>query len=124
MKFASSLLALYFLAGSFMPSSDWDELPKVFNLISHFHEHQKRDHQNLSFMEFISMHYHTGSDHKQEEDHSRLPFFHTIVSPFIAIMQLPVFQFLITEKSTEKIFFIPVLTPREHLNKLLQPPRA
>ena len=53
MKILALFLSLYFFAGSLMPGSDWDELPKIANLIEHFQEHQDLSAGEISFSEFL-----------------------------------------------------------------------
>lgn len=125
MKFAAYFMSFYFLLGSFMPSSDWDEIPKVFELFNHYQHHQQSEAQPISFMEFLALHYGGESKHKEQEDHSRLPFSHVIVSAFTAIVQQPVFRFEALEKTSQKVLSIPKeFNPRDHFSELLQPPQV
>lgn len=124
MRLLSLILSLYMFTGSIMPGGHWDELPGVFNLIGHFHEHQHRtsDHP-VTFMEFLSMHYDAGQHHQQQEDHSQLPFNHVCSGPLIAIVDLWQHTFSTREINLEKVFTVPVFMPRIHIADLLQPPR-
>jgi hypothetical protein len=124
MRFFSLILSAYFFAGSMMPGGHWDELPRLFNLMAHYNEHQTRAHEeSVSFMEFLAMHYDAGSGHQQQEDHSKLPFNHFCSSPLIAILALHLCEFNLPEITIEKFFPQLVFSPREHIADLLQPPR-
>ena len=85
MKILALFLSLYFFAGSLMPGSDWDELPKIANLIEHFQEHQNLSAGKITFSDFLFLHYASNSDHPKEAD-GKLPFQHTCSFAFIALI--------------------------------------
>lgn len=65
---ASSFLMLYILA-----TTSLIELIKLPTLIHHYHEHSK-DNKNLSFTDFVYLHYMTNHSSSNEDSHSNLPF--------------------------------------------------
>jgi hypothetical protein len=125
MRLLSLILSLYFLTGSLMPGGHWDEFPGIINLMGHYQEHQQRaQNHSITFMEFLALHYNSDLGHKQQEDHSKLPFNHVCSSALqMAFQFLPQFSLHIRETSVEKIFSMPVFIPRKHIAELLQPPR-
>jgi hypothetical protein len=61
-----------------LPGQSVSELHKVPALIEHYHHHRESNgHEQLTFAEFLMMHYNQASSHKNEEDHEDLPLFHT-----------------------------------------------
>jgi hypothetical protein len=83
----SAFLAIWILAGSFMPQNDMEELCKIPALINHYHEHRNAAiDQSLSFTSFLAQHY--GNMDKEEKGHEDLPFFkHLIPSLLFLIPQ-------------------------------------
>lgn len=69
------LLSLWMTIISLFPKTDVCYLVDMPTLVEHYQEHQKTD--NLSFWQFIVMHY-THSEHKSQEHekHKHLPFQH------------------------------------------------
>jgi len=67
-----------------MPQTDFEELAKIPDLVAHFQEHKDKDN-NLSFLTFIQKHY--SSNHKNEEDHSKLPLLKHCSCLFYAVLQ-------------------------------------
>jgi hypothetical protein len=122
MRILAFMLSLYFLAGSLMPGSDWDELPKMANLIEHYKEHSEISNGKITFADFISLHYATDSDHSQEGD-CKLPFHHCYTAAFTAVIQQCEFR-LITPH-----FYLPQPAPhptketRDHVASVFQPPQ-
>lgn len=72
MKFRVLFFAFFLLIGSFLPNSDLHELSKISFLIQHYQGHQDKSQGQLSFLEFLRLHY-KDSQHMQSENHERLP---------------------------------------------------
>lgn len=71
-----------------MPGQGFAELHKIPVLISHYKQHQQEEHQHqLTFSEFLVMHYGDTSSHKKEENHDDLPLFHTCCVNFLFIAE-------------------------------------
>jgi hypothetical protein len=89
-KFTTLLLALYFFVGSFFPHSDWEELPKLANLMEHYQEHRQQSGTAFSVWDFINLHY-IHPEKNQGDHHHNLPFFQHAMS--FAPALIPHFQF-------------------------------
>ncbi|TAF66242.1 MAG: hypothetical protein EAZ55_06345 [Cytophagales bacterium] len=65
------LLALLIFLGSICPQSDIEEAYKMPHLLMHYWQ----SHAEISFLEFLSLHYHQNSTHKKEDiaHHEKLP---------------------------------------------------
>lgn len=76
MKLLSLILAAFFGVLSLMPNSDMDELARLPELYNHFKVHKQEPGQsNLSFVEFLKMHY-GNSTHSKQSKHDNLPLQH------------------------------------------------
>ena len=119
----SVVLAFYMLLGSFLPGSDWHEVPKIANLVNHFQDHELRSDEDISFIDFLSMHY-SGDQAKDQDDHTNLPFQHLCSMAFVAL--IPVVEHSIAFESYHheiqvKYTFSVV---RDHIPNVWQPPKA
>ncbi len=118
-------MALFTLFSAVLPGQGIAELQKVPMLIEHYQHHiQEHDGAQLSFTDFLWMHYSNSSSHKTEESHEDLPLYH----------QCCACQFFIAE---ERLEFVAVgrsetPAPTEHLpdkyfhqpySAIFQPPR-
>lgn len=65
------LLGIFFILHSLMPFSSHLELAKFPHLFEHYQEHKFKN-QNLSFLDFLFLHY-SNIEHQQSEDHHNLP---------------------------------------------------
>jgi hypothetical protein len=74
-KLFALILFFYFLAISFLPNSGVLELFKVNYLFRHFTHHQVIHHENITFLEFLALHYlDTSHQKKDAHEHANLPF--------------------------------------------------
>jgi hypothetical protein len=120
-KILSLLLSIYFFAGSLMPGSDWDELPKVVDLIEHYQHHEKESEGKLSFSDFLFLHYSNTSNHF--DDDCRLPFQHTFTSAYTAEIQHPELLIIqLAEYPIQPVLHITKET-RDHVSYVFQPPQ-
>lgn len=71
-RFISCFLAFYFVLGSLLPASDFEEFGKIGAMLHHFEEHQIRSNFKLDFIEFLRLHYDDVKHHKSE-NHTQLP---------------------------------------------------
>lgn len=122
MKILALLLSVYIFAGSLMPGSDWDELPKIANLIEHFQEHQELSAGEISFFEFLFLHYASNSEHPKETD-GKLPFQHNCSFTFMAI--IPSIEFSITTSTEYPVHSVldSIQDTQECYNSIFQPPQ-
>lgn len=79
------MLSIQILLGSLFPRIDAMELAKIGTLIQHYQEHKSVENQDLSFIDFLIMHYSTTSNHTKTAKHSHhnLPNFnshHTVLT--------------------------------------------
>jgi hypothetical protein len=57
-----------------LPEQSLHELNKIPTLVQHYFHHTQEEKQQLSFSEFLLMHY-GNSEHRNQEDHDDLPLF-------------------------------------------------
>lgn len=87
----SIFLATLFFAGSLFPKSDMDELFKIPALFEHYSEHKAKSKGELSFMDFLLMHYAVGSTH-DEASHDKLPLSMDMCTGIICVLQSTFYQ--------------------------------
>lgn len=82
-SFVAFLLAGLVLGSSLLPGFGVDQSTKLVELIQHYQQHRKTDTQ-LSFTDFMAMHYGENSEHQKHPNHSHhnLPATGHIVSAF------------------------------------------
>jgi hypothetical protein len=72
----SIMLSVVLLAESILPSLELHELTKVSALLQHYEKH-KLESPELTFLQFIEMHYADTEHHQQDhQNHDKLPFSH------------------------------------------------
>lgn len=75
-------LAVFFLLSSFLPGFG-EELKKLPSLVNHY-QHHLEEHEPISFIAFLKLHYDSDSAHNTDEEHEDLPLFqftaHTVVA--------------------------------------------
>jgi hypothetical protein len=85
-RIVAILLSLQILLGSLFPNVDTMQLAKIGELVKHYQEHVATENQDLSFIDFLIMHYSTTSNHTKtaKHSHSNLPHFdsHNVVITF------------------------------------------
>jgi hypothetical protein len=121
-KILALFLSIYFFAGSLMPGSDWDELPKLADLIEHFQHHEESSQGKITFADFIYLHYSSESSHPQEDGCS-LPFQHPYACAFLAV--IPQFDFRIApivHFPDQPVLHVTKET-RDHVSAVFQPPQ-
>lgn len=69
------LLSTQILLGSFFPNVGAMQLAKIGELVKHYQEHVATENQELSFVDFLVMHYSSTSNHTKtaKHSHSNLP---------------------------------------------------
>lgn len=74
-QFTAILLSLVIFVGSLFPKADALQLAKIGELVKHYKEHKNSWNENISFLEFLAMHYSTASKHLKtaKHSHSNLP---------------------------------------------------
>lgn len=105
-----------------MPGSDWDELPKIANLIEHFQEHQDLSAREISFSEFLFLHYESNSEHPKETD-GKLPFQHTCSFTFMAIIPSTEFKIIVLSEYPVYTVLDSIQDSQECYNSIFQPPQ-
>lgn len=105
-----------------MPGSDWDELPKIANLIDHFQEHQDLSEVEISFSEFLFLHYASNSEHPKETD-GKLPFQHTCSFTFMAIIPSSEFKIILSIEYPVHSVLFSIQDTQECYNSIFQPPQ-
>ena len=94
------LLSMQILLGSLFPNVDTTQLAKIGELVKHYKEHVATESQDLSFVDFLIMHYSSDSKHTKtaKHSHSNLPHLdsHHVVIAYCE----PVFKNIIPSSST------------------------
>jgi hypothetical protein len=74
-QFTAILLSILILTGSLFPKIDALQLAKVGELVKHYQEHKNAWHENITFLDFLAMHYSATSKHTKtaKHSHSNLP---------------------------------------------------
>ena len=121
-------LALLLFGGSLVPSMSTEQLARLPELVTHFHEHQREEGQSLSVWSFLMEHYRSDSQHHKtsKHSHSRLPSFdggHSTYD-FTRILQLAPCEPLVHELSAVAVFGLRHFNARLALSSLFQPPRG
>ncbi|TDE13242.1 MULTISPECIES: hypothetical protein [Dyadobacter] len=102
MKALALILCLRLLLVNFLPNQDMHELSGIADLIEHYQEHEHEhadhdddlddnDHHNISFLEFLSMHY-ADEHHKNSAGHENLPFHHSHPSTAVNYFFTPIYS--------------------------------
>ena len=99
-KMIAILLSMQILLGSLFPNVDAMQLAKIGELVKHYQEHIATENQDLSFVDFLVMHYSATSNHTKtaKHSHSNLPHLnsHNVVIAYCE----PVFKNIILPSST------------------------
>ncbi len=74
-QFTAILLSFTIFVGSLFPKADALQLAKVGELVKHYYQHTNSWNENISFLDFLAMHYSTASKHLKtaKHSHSHLP---------------------------------------------------
>ncbi|GAA4405845.1 hypothetical protein GCM10023187_24660 [Nibrella viscosa] len=121
------VLSLLLLTSSMVPRMGADQSVRLSALLTHYQEHKQELGQELSFLDFLIMHYASDSHHHKSphHNHSRLPSFDSGAGGFVFA---PVFSWsheliAIFIQSTP-YFGVPSWNARQVSFCLLQPPRC
>lgn len=99
-KLVAILLSLQILLGSLFPKVDAIQLARIGELVKHYQEHVAIENRNLSFVDFLIMHYSSTSNHTKtaKHSHSHLPQLgsHQVVIAYCELM----FKNIIPSSST------------------------
>lgn len=89
-KLVAILLSLQILLGSLFPKVDAIQLARIGELVKHYQEHIAIENRNLSFVDFLIMHYSSTSNHTKtaKHSHSNLPHLgsHQVVVAYCELM--------------------------------------
>lgn len=71
-----SVISVFLICNIFILAIVPSDLKKLPMLLQHYNHHRfEEGEKNLSFSEFLVLHYNEHSKHKSNEDHSELPMF-------------------------------------------------
>lgn len=121
------MLGLLLLTSSMVPRMSADQLVRLSALLAHYQEHKQESGQELSFLDFLIMHYSSDSRHHKSphHNHSRLPSFDAGAGGFVFA---PVLTWLHELPSMDiqatAYFGLPSWNARQVSFSLLQPPRC
>jgi hypothetical protein len=94
------LLSMQILLGSLFPNVDAMQLAKIGELIKHYQEHVATENQDLSFVDFLIMHYSSDSNHTKTAKHSHSNLPHLDSNHVVIAYCEPVFKNIIPSSST------------------------
>jgi hypothetical protein len=123
------ILALFISLQIITNNTFVEDIARIPVLVEHYQHHQQEETPNISFAEFISMHY--GSDANESNDihHHSLPLKHTNDVGHIHL--LPVFTlpesklgFSIIPVEIEHNTFHAQFIPNHNLDAIFQPPKS
>jgi hypothetical protein len=123
MRFISLILSFIMLSGSILPGGDMHELPKMANLVTHYEEHLQESGNQLSFLEFLELHY-SGPKASHSDEHDELPFHHLCSMSFLAIIPSQVYTFQLREEPLDYSVLYNFSVVRDHIPNVWQPPRV
>lgn len=116
-------LAVFFMLSSFLPGFG-EELKKLPSLVNHY-QHHLQEHEPISFLAFLKLHYDAESGHTEDEEHQDLPLFQFSAPTVVATTHdLPTLNFHIP-----LVKYLPVSLIRQsdysylYAADLLQPPK-
>ena len=113
--------------GSLLPRMSAEQMSHLPELLTHYHQHQREEGQDLSFWAFLLDHYVLDSQHHKAPNHShnRLPAFdgsqptYDFAQAFRLVCELSV-----TEITPLAVFKTRFMNARQAFSLLLQPPRC
>ncbi len=121
-------ISIIILSSFLFSAIEFKEFSKFSQLIEHFKEHRILNSE-VTFSQFIFMHYGLTDDHDgDEEKDAKLPFKNHqdcfLSHAQLAIHQTPVITIKSTEENIKKYFFYPqVEIPQGSLTSIWQPPK-
>lgn len=78
-------LSFLMFAGSLFPQTDIEEVYKIPGLFTHFQEHRAK--ADLSFWQFLEMHYSPLSRHaRTPHPHTKIPFYNHMSAGFLFVL--------------------------------------
>lgn len=90
MKAITKNIAVYFLLVLFLGNAVkvdfFEQLEKIPQLIGHYKHHVIDEGEQISFYDFLVLHYDENSKHKQEEEHSNLPLYSHCFSHCLTVL--------------------------------------
>lgn len=128
MRVLAPLLALYMLLGSLFPGSDFSQLSRIPSLLDHFSQHRElaaQSDEQLSFLEFIQIHFYQTSKHADvpgEHDHQNLPLQTISVHLDFTYYSFSLPEICCPDLGVEPIFTYQAPEGSNHASTLLQPP--
>lgn len=106
----------------------FEDVVRIPLLINHYKEHQKHETPNISFIDFISMHYFNEITHT-DIDHNSLPLNHSCdighvhVTPAFTLPESPKL-FSQTISKVKHSFYFEEFIPNHNLDSIFQPPKG
>ncbi|GAB3759818.1 hypothetical protein [Spirosoma pomorum] len=98
------ILATQILVSSLLPGFSVDQSTKLVDLVQHYQQHRKTV-PNLSFLDFIGMHYGSNSEHQKHPNHShqKLPAVShaapAFTAPSVILLPVTIFAELLLAKT-------------------------
>ncbi len=124
MKAISIFLGLIFFLGSLLPKFDLDELGQIDELYEHYQIHAKQSNGDLSFEDFLVMHY-SDKNHDKSENHDQLPFHNHDCNLNITLALNPEISFSFKSLPSDKLHvsFYESVNYSEYSASIWQPPK-
>lgn len=122
---ATILLSLWISLTAFLPKSDTHCLGDMGNLLKHFAEHQRQE--NISFWQFLWLHYTHTEHQKQDQKHKNLPFHHLhaecVHLAVLSFVYLEIIPYNPPTPLKEKYFDCPTFYHFQPIDESFQPPK-
>ncbi len=106
----------------------FEDVVRIPSLIEHYRHHTEKETPNISFIDFIAMHYFNDSNH-QDASHNTLPLNHSSdighvhLSPAFTLPEsLRAFTPIVLE--IEHFTFFKQFIPNHNLDSIFQPPKT
>ncbi|WP_299823726.1 hypothetical protein [uncultured Pontibacter sp.] len=92
MKGRVIFFTVFIFIGSLLPNSDLHELSKIPTLLQHYQQHRQSANWQLSFSDFLKMHYACSAEQQTAGEHDSLPFKQMGNSAYDYFVSTPVVQ--------------------------------
>ncbi|MEQ8685600.1 MAG: hypothetical protein RIE86_09910 [Imperialibacter sp.] len=124
-----SLLSLvfvgYFIVGSVLPRSNFKELEKVPSMLAHYEHHKNAFDKDLTFPEFLVLHFSLSSDHSEPSHETELPLHNGVVASFLfTIPQAPDLQASVQEYAVKHFKPFSINYQFQYTSNWFQPPQS
>ncbi|MBN9399775.1 MAG: hypothetical protein J0I17_06315 ['Candidatus Kapabacteria' thiocyanatum] len=127
-RFIATIMMFFLAAVSVLPGMDVHEAEKLPDLIRHYRHHlAEAPSSEMTFLEFMALHYGAGRTGHKEQEHESLPLkSHASPCPghFVTVDDVPTVSFAVPAALPTDTIERPAPLPRSTPSSIFQPPRA